>query len=392
MNTRKDNTLLDSTIEKNFNNIDLETIITAIKLNTKLFILTFLFILTISFLISLSLPNIFKANTKILPPQQNQSATSAILSQLGGFAGNATGALGLKNSNDLYIGFLKSRVIADNLINKFNLKDHYKQDLQEKARTKLEANSVISYGKDNIISIEVEDKDPKLAASLANAYVEELITLTNKFALTEASQRRLFFEKQLLITKDKLMASELLLSKNIKEGGVVSVDVQSKTILESSAKIRAAISLKEIQLKSLQGTFTQNNQIVKKLQHEINAMREELLTLEAGIEPSKTKNNSFNESVDIQNPSNNFQALRDVKYYQAIYETLAKQYEAARLDEAKDAPLIQVLDIATIPERKSKPQRVLIIFCGAAIAFLTAIALTLIKFKKQHAIFYKKNV
>jgi uncharacterized protein involved in exopolysaccharide biosynthesis len=381
MSTKKEISTFDMN-EENKKNFDLKTIICIIKANIKFFFTIFLFISIFVALISLFLSDIFRANTKILPPQQNQSATSAILSQLGGFAGGATSALGLKNSNDIFVGFLKSRTVADNLIKRFNLKEHYNLGSLEKTRLKLEANSTISYGKDNIISIDIEDKDPTLAANIANAYVEELVVLTNKFALTEASQRRIFFEKQLLSTKEKLMASELLLSKSIKESGVVSVDVQSKSILESSAKIRAGISLKEIQLKTLQGTLTPNNQIIKKIQQEISAMRQELATLETGTESSKRKTSFSDEKDNIQNSSNNFQALRDVKYYQIIYETLAKQYEAARLDEAKDAPLIQVLDSAIIPERKIKPQRALIIFGGIVTGLLVALFLTIIKSKK----------
>jgi len=194
MSTKKEISTFDMN-EENQKNINIKTIIYIIKDNIRFFFTIFLFISIFVALISLFLPDIFRANAKILPPQQNQSATSAILSQLGGFAGGATSALGLKNSNDIFVGFLKSRTVADNLIKRFNLKEHYNLESLEKTRQKLETNSTISYGKDNIISIDIDDKNPTLAANLANAYVDELVALTNKFALTEASQRRIFFLK-----------------------------------------------------------------------------------------------------------------------------------------------------------------------------------------------------
>ena len=146
--------------------------------------------------VSLTLPNIYTATTKILPPQQAQSSAAAMLGQLGGLAGAAGGALGIKNPNDLYIAMIKSRNVADRLIERFKLKSLYKQKTMTGTYKNLEGISTISSSKDGIINIEVVDKDPVLAANIANAYVEELYRLTQTMAVTEASQRRLFFEKQ----------------------------------------------------------------------------------------------------------------------------------------------------------------------------------------------------
>lgn len=228
-------------------------------------------------LVSLILPNAYKANTKILPPQQSQSTASAMLSQLGGLAGGAGVALGLKSPNDLYIGMLKSRTITDKLIQRFDLQKRYGAKFLESARKQLDGNASIVSGKDNIISIDVEDKDPKIAAAIANAYVEELMALTGKFALTEASQRRIFFEKQLELTKDKMISAEMSLANTMSSKGMLSVDAQSKAVLETVARLRAGISAKEIQLKSMQAFVTQNNNEYKRANQELLGMRQECL-------------------------------------------------------------------------------------------------------------------
>src|SRR2546426_494278 len=158
---------------------------------------------------SVLLPNIYTGTTRILPPQQSASAASALLSQLsgafGGLAGTAGGAVGIRNPNDLYVGMLKSRTVADNLIARFDLDKVYEQQIQSNTRSILQGNTAIAAGRDGIITVEVDDKDPKRAAEIANAYVDELMKLTKVLAVTEASQRRLFFEQQLAQAKDNLI-------------------------------------------------------------------------------------------------------------------------------------------------------------------------------------------
>ena len=332
--------------------------------------------------ISLVLPNAYKANTKILPPQQSQSTASAMLSQLGGLAGGAGAALGIKSPNDLYIALLKSRALTDKLIQRFDLQKRYEEKFMELTRKELDEKSVIASGKDNMISIDVEDKDAKVAAAIANAYVEELTVLTSKFALTEASQRRVFFEKQLELTKDKMIAAETALSSSIDSKGMMSVDAQSKAVLETVARLRANISAKQIQLKAMQAFVTPSNNEYKRANQELLGMQDELAKLEKGsASNAASKSESAMQTSDAvtnagkpaEAGASNIQLLRDVKYYQMLYEMLSKQYEVARLDEAKDIPLIQVLDKAVEPERKFKPQRALITIAAAFFGLILAL-------------------
>lgn len=342
----------------------IEILKTLIENRKKLFFTPIFFgVLGLAF--SYLIPVTYKANVKILPPQQSQSTASAIMSQLGGLAGGASSALGLRNPNDMYVAMLKSRSIADELIKRFDLKNHYELEFQDQIRKRLETRSSISAGKDSLISIDVEDTNPKIAAALANAYVEELTSVTGRLAITDASQRRIFYEKQLKTIKDQLASLEHSLAKNLDANGILSIDTQSKAILETSARLRASISAKEIQLKSMQANLTPSNSLIKRVSQELVAMQSELSKLENG---KKDVLNSESSTSELNNQ--NIQKLRDIKHNQMLYDILVKQYEIARLDEAKEAPIIQILDQAIEPERKNKPQRLLIALTASFIGFL----------------------
>lgn len=320
--------------------------------------------------ISMLLPNVYSASTKMLPPQQSQSSTAALLSQLGGLGGLAAGAAGIKNPNDLYVGMLKSRTVADALIERFHLKDVYGAKFYEDARLTLELNTTIGSGKDNLITITVEDKDQKRVAEIANAYVDELGKLTKKLAITEAGQRRVFFEGQLEQAKNNLATAELKLKNALETQGITSVDADTKAVVEMGARLRAQISAKEIQLNSMSAFLTPNNPVYQRAQEELNSLRAELAKLENGRGTGSSENPGGSKAG-----LENVKTLRDVKYYQMLYELLAKQYEAARLDEAKDPPVIQVLDRAAEPERRAKPKRTVIVLLSTALAFFFAMGL-----------------
>jgi tyrosine-protein kinase Etk/Wzc len=224
-------------------------------------------------------------------------------------------------------------------------------------------------GKDGLITIDVEDGDKKRVVMLANSYVEELLKLTKVLAVTEAAQRRVFYERQLEIAKDNLATAEMALKGAIDTGGVISVDGSSKAIVETVGRLRAQISASEIKLSSLKAFVTTDNPEYQRTNEDLNSLRAELSKLEngrpgGGLPATDGRKQAGLESIKI---------LRDVKYYQMLYELLAKQYEVARLDEAKDTSLIQVLDTAIEPERKVKPKRAIIVLMTAVFAFFAAV-------------------
>jgi uncharacterized protein involved in exopolysaccharide biosynthesis len=324
-------------------------------------------------IISFLLPNIYTGITRILPPQQSASAASALLNQLGGalggLAGAAGGTLGIRNPNDLYVGMLKSRTVADNLISRFELGKVYDEDYLSNTRRRLERETTVIAGRDGIITIEVDDKDPKRAAELANAYVDELMKLTKVLAVTEASQRRLFFERQLIQAKDNLTTAEIAARQGLQKGGLAQVDAQGRSMIEVTARLRAQISAKEVQLGAMRTFAAEGNPELQRTQQELEVLRRELARIE-GASPIGTVrrgDTSDNSGLD------NLGRLRDVKYYEFLYELLAKQYELAKIDEAKDTTVVQVMDKAIDPDRKSKPRRALIVLLSILAAGFIAI-------------------
>ncbi len=269
--------------------------------------------------ISLLLPNIYTGVTRILPPQQNQSTAAAMLNQLGGLASLAGPSLGLKSPNDLYIGMLKSRTVADTLIDRFELKKVYDEDTYHYARKELDKRTTVRSGKDGIITIEVEDKDSKRAATIANAYVEELYKLTQTLAVTEASQRRLFFERQLDQTRKNLASAEAAARQGLEKGGLVVIDAQGRGMVEMTARLRGQIAVKEIQISAMRAFATGQNPDLKQAQHELDAMKQELAKME-GTSSGRDNAGSAGKADGMEN----LRLLRDVKYLRNYLRAVSK--------------------------------------------------------------------
>jgi len=313
----------------------------------------------------------------IMPPQQQSSSVSAMLGQLGGLAGAAGSIAGLKNPNDLYVGMLQSRTIADNLIEKFKLKERFKKDTLDETREMLDKIRAVSNGKDGLIGISVEDKDPKFAADLANAYVNELAALTKGLAITEAARRRVFFEKQLKGAKDELANAEVAMRKMQETTGMLQLENQVKGIIASEAQLQGTIAAKTVQLQAMRSFATANNPEYVRLQDELRGLQGQLEKLQSGQ----------GRSGDVMIPSGKIPAagveyirtLRDVKYYETIFELLAKQFELAKIDEAKDSSMIQQLDFAVPAQKKTKPKPVSMTLAGLMGGLVLAIFIALIR-------------
>jgi uncharacterized protein involved in exopolysaccharide biosynthesis len=358
----------------------LDLLITLLK-RKKAILLTTVAGAALSVGISLVLPNVYQATATLLPPQQQQSGAAAMLSQLSGLAGAAGGVAGIKNPSDLYIGMLKSRTVADHIVKRFDLKKVYDVDSQELARQQLAANTDFTSGKDGLIVIQVEDRSQKLVADLANAYTAELLDLTKVLAVTEAGQRRLFYERQLNSTKDSLAKAEAALKGNLDAQGMMSVETEGKAVLETVGRLRAQISAKEIELNAMRPFVTPTHPDFRRVEEELVSLRQELANLQNGRRDSQPAGGAAAGAQGLEN----FQRLRDLKYYQTLYELLAKQYEIARLDEAKNPGVVQVLDPAVQPERKFKPKRSLIVLGSTLGAFVLACIWALMSEVSQRA-------
>jgi tyrosine-protein kinase Etk/Wzc len=324
----------------------------------------------------------YQASVRILPPQQQQSAANMLASQLGSLAGLAGGAGGLlKNPNDLYVAMLKSNSIADHMIERFSLMERYEAKFRVDARKELLVNTNVNAGKDGIMVIDVIDEDPKRAAEMANAYVEELVALTKRLAITEAQQRRLFFEKQLAQAKDNLGNAEVALKKVQETTGLIKLDDQAKVVVETIARIRAQIAAKEVQLSVMRSYATEQNPQLRIAQEELASLRGQLGKLESRSPAGNNdKEELFMATGKIPEAGLEYlRRFRDVKYHETIFELLAKQFEMARIDESREGAVIQVVDPAQPPERKFKPKRALIVVLATTLVLFTAVFWVLIR-------------
>jgi len=313
-------------------------------------------------IVSLLLPNIYRAETSILPPQQSSSPMASqimtqILSQLGGAASLAGNMFGVSTPADLYVGMLKSRTIYDSIIRRFNLQ----ADTIDETRKALDDHVDIEADKKSgIITVAVEDEDPKRAADMANAFVEELKKLTRQLALTEASQRRIFFEEQLKEAKKNLTKAEEDMARFQTRTGALQIDEQAKAVIEAIAELKAQIAEKEVELKVMKTYSTPNNPDLQKLEEALKGLHAELRKLEA-TSKSKGYDPLMPARMMPEVGTEYLRKLRELKFQETLYELLLKQYEAARMDEARDAVIIQVIDRAVPPEKKAKPKRTLMV-------------------------------
>jgi tyrosine-protein kinase Etk/Wzc len=326
----------------------------------------------LSVTVSLLLTPVYTATTKVMPPQQNQSlSVTAMMSQLGPLAALAGQGLGVRTPSDIYVAMLKSDTVADSLIDRFSLMKVYRNKLRVDTRKRLAGNSLITAGKEGVISIAVDDKDPRRAAEIANGYVDELSKLSRTLAVTEAAQRRVFFERETKAAMDDLANAELGLKQTQEKTGLILLDAQSRAMIETLTSLRARVAVKEVEIRAMETYAAPGNPDLEREKQELAALRAQEAKLEMGGGKQDIAN------VPIENvPTAGLEYLRkyrEVKYREALFELLAKQFEAAKIDEARDTFLVQQLDKALVPEKKSWPSRALLSIAGTMLAFFIAL-------------------
>lgn len=335
------NPTTDNSATTDNDEISLIDLLQVILDNLKLLILVPLAAGLVALGITYLIPPTFTATTKFMPPQQQQSAAAAMLQNLGALGGLAGATGALKNPADQYVALVKSRTVQDALIDRFKLGERYDETFKQDSRKQLEKNTVVVGGKDGLITIDLDDKDPAVAAQIANAYVEELGKLLNRLAVTEAQQRRVFFEKQLASAKDNLIKAEI----GLKSSGVNSSALKAspQAAVEGLARLKASITAQEVKLASMRGYLTESSPDFKQAQTEFFALRAQLTRAEKE-EPASSSDSDY------------IAKFREFKYNETLFELFAKQYEMARVDESREGAVIQVVDTAVVPERKSKPK------------------------------------
>jgi uncharacterized protein involved in exopolysaccharide biosynthesis len=331
--------------------------------------------LVLAAIVSFILPNEYTAETLVLPPNQNSSTGSALLSQVSGggaLASLAGGSLGLKNPSEMYVSLFRSRTVEDTVIQRFGLMARYKAKRMSDARQELEDHAVVLLGaKDGLIRITVRDRDPRLAAEIANGYVDEFRKLSANLAITEASQRRLFFQQQLVEAKNNLAAAEEAMKSTQQSTGLLQIDSQARSLIEAAAMLRGQVVAKQVQIQAMRAFATDDNP-------ELIAAREQLGALQAQLNKLAGSEQDANSAFIVPKgkvPEAGMEYIRkfrDVKYNETVFELIAKQFEMAKLDEARQGAVIQVADVAVPADKKTSPHRVIIVLLVTLIALAVA--------------------
>ena len=334
----------------------------------------------LAIVVSLLLPIRYTATVTLLTPQQNTSMGAALASQLGsmgGVAALAGGSLGIKNPNDMFVAMLKSRTVEGAMVEHFGLMQEYHARYLSDASKAFERHATVDgSGKDGLIRISVEDRDPRRAAELANGYVDQFRNFSQHLAITEASQRRLFFEQQLEQAKNNLANAEEALKQTEQTTGLIQLDSQAKALIESAASLRAQITAREVQIQGMQTYATGENSQLIQAQRELESLRAQLAKL-GGSEDSASGGMIVPKGRVPEAGLEYARKLRDVKYNETIFEILARQFEVAKLDEAKQGALIQVVDPAIPPDHRSFPKRGLIVIGATALGFFIGVFIAL---------------
>src|SRR5579872_3851966 len=336
----------------------------------------------VSLLLAFILPKSYTATVVILPPQQNSSMATVLAAQLTTLAPMASlagGSLGLKNPNDMYVSMLKSRAVEDAMIldPRFELMKEYRVKLLSDARKAFENHTEVDgSGKDNLIRISVTDRDPNKAAEMANSYVKEFQSLSKNIAFTEASQRRFFFQQQLEQAKDNLADAEEALKNTQQQTGLIQLDSQARALIESAASLRAQIAVKEMQIQGMSSYAAGDNPQLTQARQELDSLQSQLAKL--GGSESSDASLMVPKGKVPEAGLEYVRKLRDVKYYETIFDILARQFEIAKLDEAKQGAVIQVVDSAVPPDRRSFPKRTLIVIGATGVGLFFGVFLALV--------------
>ncbi len=339
-------------------------------------------------IISLLLPKSYTATASLLTPQQNSSLSAQLASQFGAMSGVASLVSGgggslLRNPNDIYVGMLRGQTVEDAMVEHFGLMQEYHTKYLSDARKAFEKHATVDGSqKDGLIHISVDDHDPARAAALANGYVDQFRALTRNLAITEAQRRRVFFEDQLKQANQDLGDAEETLKATEQKTGVIQLDSQTRALIESAAALRAQIATKEMQIQGMQTYANGENAPLNEAQQELASLRAQLARLGGSADDPGSiivpKGQMTEAGLEY------IRRVRDVKYYETIFEVLARQFELAKLDEAREGAIIQVVDPAIPPDKRSSPKRSLIVLVVTAVGFLLGLFSALMLAILQH--------
>lgn len=344
----------------------------------RLFIVLTTFIcMVIAAIVSLLIPVRYSAESTLLPPQQS-SAGAGLLAQLAGGGASAGGGLAAlaggslsRTQNETYVSMFRSRTVEDAMIKRFNLRDMYHTKTLVDTQKVFESRSKVVAGtKDNIIHVTVYGRTPEESEKMTNAYVEEFQKLVADVAVTEAGQRRKFFDLQLQQAEDNLSNAEQDLKKTELQTGMVQPDSQSRAMIESAASLQGQVAAKEVELQALSSYATDSNPEVVIVKRQIEELRAQLARFTGN---SNSVADLFVPKGKVPEAALDYvRKYREVKYRETIFQAIASQYQLARLDEARQGAEFQIIDYAVAPDKKSFPPRTLLTLLAGFLSFIGA--------------------
>jgi tyrosine-protein kinase Etk/Wzc len=341
--------------------------------------------------ISLITPPTYVARASILPAQPTLGASALAgltglpgLPGLSGMSGMSGMSGGVKSSDQMYIAFMRSQSVQIALIDQLKLKERYGSKNLEEARMSLTNRVTISSEKSSgLLVIHAEDGDAEFAALLANQHVHELNVILSRLAITEAQQRRLYFEQQVAKAQQNLPVLEIRFKEAQKKSGVEVV-----SLLSESSSLPGQIAAKELQLQILSRFATVQNPEMKRLSTEISALRSQLSRYELGhtqANGSDKANTTSNVKATSTYQQEAAQAYTTLKIQESLLDGFVRQLEVAKIDEAKEGTAVQVLDVARAPEIRAHPQRRKMVTAYTVTGFVIGLVLALLKALLRHA-------
>ena len=329
---------------------------------------------------ALLLPRRYVATTVILPPQQGGSAGAAMMAQLSSLSattGVGASALGIKNSNDLQVSLLKSRTVEEAMVERFHLQELYHAKRLSSARKRWEKKTFIDSGlKDGLIRLSVTDQDPRRAEEMANGWVEEYRRLSASLAVSEASGRRLFFERQLNDARENLTRAEEEMKQTEQRTGVIEMDGQAHAMIAAAAMLRAQVAAKQVEIQAMRQFAADENPDLERARQELSSLEGQLAAMDVAhdrrsgdlVAPKGTVSQAGLEYA---------RALREVKYRETVVSLLMRLQEVARVDEARQGAQAQVIDVAAIPDSPTSLFRIWIVLGALLVSLPLALVLAL---------------
>ncbi len=339
-----------------------------------------------SVLVALLIPSRYESTARLMPPDSPSTssglamAAAAMTGNAGGLGSIASDFLGLKSTSDIFVGILNSRTAQDKLIQQFDLKKLYWDRRMEDARKDLADHTAISVDrKSQIIAVTVTDRNPQRAAAMSQAYVEELNHLVAELSTSSARRERIFLEERLQGVNKDLESAEKEFSQFASKNTAIDVKAQGVAMVEAAAVLQGQLIAAQSESEGLRQIYSDNNVRVRSVKARIDELQHQLEKLGGKGESTTTVSTQPSESMY---PSIRKLPLLGVAYadlyrrtkiQEAVLEALTKEYEMAKVQEAKEIPTVKVLDAAIVPDKKSFPPRLLIIFLGTFLALAIAV-------------------